>query len=111
MLEKGPDAGDLRERVKIQAETETPNDSGGGEPSWSDVATVWAQILPVRGDEQIEAQRTESVVLWYVTIRYRAGVTAANKLVWKGQGMNIRAVVDPDGRRTWLRLTAETGVQ
>lgn len=104
-------AGDLREQVTIQSATETPNDSGGGTIAWADGDTVWANVAPVRGDEQLQAQRIDAVVLYRVTIWHRDDVSAANRLMWGSRPLNIRAVTDPDGRRKWLEILAEAGVQ
>jgi SPP1 family predicted phage head-tail adaptor len=107
-------AGDLREQVTIQTATETPNDSGGGAIDWPDSGvgtTVWANVAPVRGNEQLQAQRVDAVVLYRVTTRFRTDVTAANRLTWRGTPLNIRAVTDPDGMRQWLEIMCEAGVQ
>lgn len=106
-----PDPGDLRERVTIQREVSVDHGGGGSEISWSDLVAVWAQVLPVRGGEQIQAMALEAQTLFNVTIRWRSDVTEQQRLRRaSGAVLNIRNVVDPDGRRQWLRLTAEKGV-
>lgn len=104
-------AGNLRQQVTIQTATETPNDSGGGDIAWADANAIWANVVPVRGNEQLQAQRVDAVVLYRVTTRFRTDVTAANRLTWRGTPLNIRAVTDPDGMRQWLEIMCEAGVQ
>lgn len=50
-------AGQLRHRVTIQQLTKVEDEGGGYAEVWTDVATVWAAIKPMRGNERYEAQQ------------------------------------------------------
>ncbi|MFA7505292.1 MAG: phage head closure protein [Burkholderiaceae bacterium] len=107
-------AGRLRERVKIQAKNLVDNGKGGrmrpvGGPEWTDVATVFAEVLPLRGDEALQHAVLRSVQLYRVTIRARDGVTPAHRLSWRGSALNIKSVAMSPGRGE-LVMTCEANV-
>lgn len=106
-------AGDLREQVTIQRVTATGQDSfGEPEETASTLATVWASVIPQRYATGIEALAQslgrEAVKTTYTIIIYwRDDVTELDRIIWKGCELDIRRVLDPDGRRTWLELMCE----
>ena len=93
-------AGLLRSRVTLQAKTETSDGQGGTTKTWADVATLWARVVPTdTSGEAPEAQATVSRRRYTVTIRRRAGVTSAMRLVRGAQLLEITAVIDGDDAR------------
>jgi SPP1 family predicted phage head-tail adaptor len=54
------DPGAFREPVALQAPTRTPDGAGGFTEAWADVPgwTVFAEVRPLAGNEQIRAQQT-----------------------------------------------------
>ena len=105
-----PDPGQMREQVTVQSPTEVSQGGGGSSITWSDVATFWAEVRALRGREQIEALALEAATMYRITRRYTETITERQRLTWKGRILNIRSVVDPDGRRQWTEILAETGV-
>ena len=101
--------GRLRHRVLLQAPAGAADGGGGTVAAWSDVATVWAAIAPLTGRERVQAEQVAARASHRVTIRWRAGVTAAMRLSMGARAFAIRAVLDPDGRRRWLELACEEG--
>jgi len=85
-------AGTLRKRVTIQQPSE-----GSADPlnekvmSWSDVATVWATVLPQSGREFYRAQQVHADLTDVVSIRYRPGITARMRLVLGPRILNLAA--------------------
>ena len=90
--------------------TLTPDGGGGFILTWTDVATVWAAIEPLKGAERLHAQQLQSPVTHRVTMRYRAGVRPSMRLVFDARTLNIRAVIDPQERNRTLELLCEEGV-
>ena len=93
-------AGRLRERITIQQESVTRDEYGAEVIAWTDVATVWASVLPrasgerfVTGAVQVQAEITHAV-----RIRYKTGLTAKMRLLWESRYLYIETIVDPDGR-------------
>ena len=105
--------GQLRNRVTIQQlATGSPDVFPSGEPdaAWTDVKTVWAAIEPLRGRELLAAQQIASEVSGTITIRYRAGVTAAMRVSFRSRYYEILAVIDPEERQRELELMCKQGV-
>lgn len=107
-------AGRLRERVAIQSANLVDNGRGGrkpppGEQPWKDVATkVRAEIIPLRGDEALSLGVQRSTQLYRVTIRKRAGVTTAHRLMWGEIALDIRSA-PPSTDGCSIVLTCESG--
>lgn len=105
-------AGDLNTRIRIEAETRTPNGQGGYTTNWSKVATVMAKKIPLRGDEVTRDSLTRAVSSARFVIRFRSDVTPLHRLVEIAGGKiwNVRSVDDPFGRRDRVELNCESGV-
>ncbi len=65
-------AGRLKKRIAIQAATETKGATGQTVKTWTTVATVWAGIEPVRGEERIAAQGVQARLTHKVILRHNA---------------------------------------
>ena len=103
-------AATLRHRVILQSSAATADGGGGAATAWSDVATPWASIEPLRGAERMSAQQLESRLSHRVRLRHRDGVTTAMRLKFGTRIFNIRAVINPAMRDRLLELLCEEGV-
>lgn len=109
-------AGDLRERMTFQARAAV--DDGVGNPvsgAWQDRCTVWASLAAKMGTETVTASRMQGEQPYILTVR-QSSDTRAITTDWRavdahqpGRIYNIRAIADPDGRRTWLELLVVEG--
>ncbi len=100
----------LRREVTLQSPVEITDGAGGFSVSWSDVATVWADVRPLSGSEQWMARKLQSAITHRVTLRYRAGVTARMRILYGTRVFNIRTVINIDEANEFLELLAEEGV-
>lgn len=100
-------AGRMRERVTVQrpASPQAPDTYGDPADTFTDLATVWAEVLPVGSRRETVAEQLTLVNDFKVTIRYRADVNGTMRLSWRGRTLNIEAVQNPDGRKVALELT------
>jgi SPP1 family predicted phage head-tail adaptor len=64
-------AGALNRRITLQSRSTGQDTSGGQLLTWTDVATVWAQVEPLNGRELLAAQAVQSSVSHQITIRYQ----------------------------------------
>lgn len=103
-------AGDLDERVTFKRLTSTPDGEGGSTESWASVATVYAKVKPITGDESQQTMRTEATRRYLVTIRYRSDFREEDRIEWRDRKMNIRVIRDMGPRATWLEIEADLGV-
>lgn len=104
-----------REKIAIQQKNLIDNGRGGrarpaGGAEWIDWATgIFAEVLPLRGDEALQEAVLRSVQLYRISIPARAGVTTAMRVKWGEVTMNIKAATLSTDRRE-LVIIAEAGV-
>lgn len=102
--------GALRRRLLLEAAVTTPDGLGGTTQVYETVAAVWAQLEWIAGGERWRRGRPEQVATHRVTLRWRAGVDAGQRLRDGDRHFDIRAVADPDGgRRRLVCLVQEIG--
>lgn len=107
-------SGRLKSRVTLQQPVLTPDGGGGYERAWEDVADVWAEIAPFEARttqmETLQDMRLQSRLTHRITLRYRAGVTADQRILYGERVFNIRAVINPLEADAFLVVLAEEGV-
>ena len=99
--------GKMRERVTIQSPTEVRSPSGETTLSWATVATVWASVDGLSTREILQAQQANVVATHKIKIRYRAGVSHTQRIIWRGRTMEMSSVVERDGRTSLEILARE----
>lgn len=100
--------GERNRKVVLRAPNLTGDEGGGfstGAPT--DLATVWAQIQPLEGDEQLQAMQTGMQRPHRLTIEYRAGVTGITEIGYGARKFNVRSVTDPDEKHRELVILAD----
>ena len=109
-------AGDLRERVAFgrlgSADGEGGNYRGGVFAPQFEVA---AHFKPLNGGEEVMAGRLagrRSVVMTIRSSNQTRAITAAMNVqdLRTKEVFNVREIKDPDGKRAWLEVLAESGV-
>ncbi len=97
-------AGDLRDRVTIQAKTVTFNAYNEPIETWSDLVTVCAAFPDQNGKEMRVAQKLYSSVTAVIAIRYRSDVSVLHRVLHGSHVHEIQAVIDENMRHHWLFL-------
>lgn len=103
-------AGRLSEIVTILAPVETPDGQGGASVAWSEVATVRAQLVPMRAVERLQAEAIGAVSDYRFRIYVRADVRPTMRVSWtprwpQGQApqeLEIAGTLLEANRRTML---------
>lgn len=99
------DAGKLDRRVELQTRSESDDGFSTTTGSWTELATVWAQFIPLSASERAQAGETAS----FQKARYRfrkdsawSDLNALNGIVdnHSGQSFNILGVTEPN--RGWF---------
>lgn len=103
-------SGKLRHRVTIQAKTLSTDAYGGPVEVWADVETVAASVEPLNGRELTNAQAVFAETTTRITMRYRAWVAAANRIVFDGKNYNIHGIIDPKMKHLQLIIMASEGL-
>lgn len=100
----------MRERVVIKVNSYAKDDLGGNIPTVTTLATVWAKVQPLRGQEMKDIGRLAAKQLYLVIIRHRTDLTTDNFIVWDGKTLNIRTIQNRDERSQFLSMECEDGV-
>lgn len=104
-------AGKRDRRIKIERYTTTQNGLGEEIETWSALATVWANVVPISDGERIEAQQVNASISTRFTILYSTDVDDVNPKdrieypVGSGTYYDIYGVKEL-GRREGLEITA-----
>lgn len=103
-------AGTLNRRVTIQAPAGGTQDSHGDVPLvWTDVATVWASIVPTGAGESVDEPRVRHTTTFAVTMRFHPDVTPRCRLKWHDRGrtryLQIGGLIDVEELGGRLELT------
>lgn len=112
------DAGMLRSRVTIQQRSAGTDAIGQPLTTWTDLATVWADIRTTSGLSSLRAERVvadqmTSEAAYSVRIRWRADVTASMRVVETSGGVtryfDVRQVLEDVAGREYLDLVCSLG--
>jgi SPP1 family predicted phage head-tail adaptor len=71
---------------------------------WTVAAELWAEVREINGTELERANQMSVTGSHIVTIRFRAGVSAANRVRFRGRVFEVRAVLDADSSQRELQL-------
>jgi SPP1 family predicted phage head-tail adaptor len=102
--------GKMNERVALQSRVEAADGVGGVTRTWADVATVWAEVTPRVGVENMENGRINAAQTATFTIRTRDDVNETWRLMWRGDVWNIRRIMRGGNRPQFMDMDAERGV-
>jgi len=97
----------LRQRVVLERPVRAADYGGGAVETWEQVAEIWAMIKAQSGKEAVEADRLSGTRKADVTIRYRADVAPNMRFRFGDRVLDIHAVLDEDGRRSFLKCSCE----
>ena len=100
-------AGRLNRRVTLQQPAAGFDELGQPIPSWTDVATLWADIRMKSGLEAIKAGASVSVVQASIRVRYRAGINAGMRVAHNLTAYEILAVQPDLGGREYVDLVCQ----
>jgi len=109
MRRKHNTSSQLRQKLTLQREVRTNDDVGGYVRSWVDVADLWAEIIPMRGNEKLFGNQVQAVVTHKIKLRYREGVTPEMRLMYDNRVFNVRHVINVSEMSEVLELLAEEG--
>lgn len=97
--------GRLNTRITIQREAKTVTPTGSTVSAWTDIATVWAEIVTASASEFLtgfgEGQSNAAVF----RIRWRDDLTTADRIMLNGRTYKVKEIVEL-GRRDGLELRA-----
>ena len=86
--------GRLNKRVKVLRYEDYTTELGQKKTRLHEVATVWAELRPVRGTEFLEYYKEANALEFKVTMRRRSDLTEKDVLVYKGRQFEINAIIN-----------------
>ncbi|HAM67538.1 MAG TPA: head-tail adaptor protein [Acinetobacter nosocomialis] len=111
----GQKASNLRHRITIQKATQTQDPNTGAVIStWSDHATIWAEITDLSTKDIIAAKAVSSTIQSRAKVRYSnitKQINSTMRVFFDGYYYKIdgNPMRDPDSRREYLTINLATG--
>ncbi|MDI1342409.1 phage head closure protein [Polaromonas sp.] len=96
--------GSLDQRVTVERLSVGVDEIGQPYSIWAALVTVWAAVEPLSGREYIAAMSAQSEVTTRIRLRYRPGITSADRVNHEGTLYNITSVIDYKSRNHELVL-------
>lgn len=87
-------AGQLDQRVTVERLVQGYDEIGQPVNSWLPIFAAWAAVEPLVGREYIAAQAAQSEVSTRIRLRYRPGITSADRVIHEDRSYNITSVAD-----------------
>jgi SPP1 family predicted phage head-tail adaptor len=106
-------AGEMNQRITVQQKVIELNDLNEQiATSFADVCTVWAKVMPLRGNAFFTANQQQHSIDARFWIRDRAGLDTTMRLLWRGQPYDIQGIVPGTERyQGMLEIMAINGVR
>lgn len=106
-------AGLMRDRVTFQRMAATSDEFGNTTGSWSNHFTRSAHLIERTGKESIEGGALSDVSTATLRVRkdaHTAALSAADRVIARGQTWAIRSVIQADNKGQMLEFLIEKGV-
>ena len=97
-------AGALDQRIVIERLVEGYDELGQPINDWLPIVTTWASVSPLTGREYLAAAALVAEVTARIRMRYRPGITAADRVIHDGKVYGITSVADVHSSRRELHL-------
>lgn len=105
-------SGQLNQQIQLQERAVGANGLGEATGAWvARGQPIWAAVWPLRGAERLAAGGLQQTLDVIAVIRYRPGITASLRFLWRGEPYDILAAVPVDGGQEWIELSAITGAR
>lgn len=100
-------AGELRHRIAFQSKTRSKGTRGGPSESWATIITLWGAIMPLKGDEIINADMRNSEITHKIKIRYTSSVDAKGRALFGSRIFQLYEVLNIDERNREMQIGAK----
>lgn len=98
----------LRNRVTIQSLTTTASGGGTFIETWTTDSTVWANVQG-KAVEETRFDKIQQIDEYTIRMRKRA-ITNANRLIYKGQELEIESVLDETQQSKMMTIKARAEI-
>ena len=98
-------AGRLRQRIQLQSKATTADRTGTPTETWATYDTVWAEVKPLRGQEQQQGDQVQGRMTHLVTLRYHSSITIEHRIYFDSRYFDINAVANVYERNIYMELS------
>lgn len=99
-------SGKMDQRITIQSNTSTVGPTGGVTYTWSNRATVAAQVIERGTAEYFASYGIAARAIMIFRVRWVAGVNNTDRVLFEGRAMRIKEIVAL-GRKAGLEIRCE----
>lgn len=99
--------GRLRLRLTLEKPTPVPDGLGGATMEWDAVATLAAEVSPLKGEERSVGEGLVDTTRHRIVVRCRDDVSPGDRFRLGARVFTIRSVTDPAEDRRWLVCIAD----
>jgi SPP1 family predicted phage head-tail adaptor len=92
-----------KHRITIRSATETVGDMGGFKTEYSDLASMYAIIEPMKQIERTQYSKLDSEVSHKITVRYQS---MKYRIVFKGRQFEVTQAIDLFEDNRYVRIIA-----
>lgn len=92
-------SGKLRRVIAIQRMSNTVNEAGTPVETWTDHASLRAEVIEQSASEFINAQGANDLEAIVFRTRFLAGITSADRVRFRGEDFNIKGVSEVENGR------------
>lgn len=96
--------------INVHSETLTPDGQGGNVSSFSLFSTSSGFVLPMTAQEKIDSGRLATDQIYKVLVYPIANISTKMKIIYNGDDLNIRSIVDVAEDSSLMIIIAEKGV-
>jgi len=100
-------AGELKDRIELQAPIKSQNSFGEWVETFTTQATVWGAIRPLSGTLLFQSLQANSDISGEVEIRYRTDIQATWRLKIGNRILRIVTIINPENRneKLWIKYS------
>lgn len=109
MIRKGDhitEVGRMKFRLILQTRSGAADGMGGFDVSWSNTATLWADIMPLSMNERTQADKLLTDYTHKIVIRNRTITPTQMRFLYGSRLLNIVSAVNPDNSNSHLVIYA-----
>lgn len=98
---------ELNRKVAVNNLVTSDDGQGGFNSTFEFYKNIWCKVVPKSGTEKKENGRLNTTQYLEITCRYFDGLTETAQLVYKGEKLQIRSIVNVEEMDEWLVIKAE----
>lgn len=97
----------LNKKIEIQYKTKQNDGFGGFSEEWQKLKDTWAEIVPIKNVNQLEAEKISEKVTHIITIRYFSTFSTLYRIKYNNRIFVIKGVLNPKEKNDILEIVVE----